>query len=97
MTDHADLIARLLGTVASEETRRRAAAAIKALVNDVRVLKADLDRSEDNVSRLIAERDEARALLREARVFVKHLWNDSEAQKLLARIDALLAKTEGMT
>jgi hypothetical protein len=44
-------------------TEQEVNAAIEALVNDVRVLKADLDRSEDNVARLIVERDEARMKL----------------------------------
>jgi len=79
MTDHADLIARLkrhrevMGRDMLEwelvnPDGPEAASAIDALMNDVRVLKADLDRSEDNVARLIVERDEARAYGVEARI-----------------------------
>lgn len=62
ITDHADLIAQLefnaIGT--GDELPVRAAGAIRSLMNDVRELKANLDRPEATVSRLIAERDRAR-------------------------------------
>lgn len=78
------------------------AARIEALVNDVRVLKADLDRSEDNVARLVAERDEARALLRGVRDWLVddrlNTWRYmdeggfyQDCDDFVARIDALLA------
>jgi hypothetical protein len=137
MSDHADLIARLLAETDGATVNpdgQEAADAIKALVAerdaaraDIRHVIAERDRTfalvvgqrdeargwaqhwqaeaaEDGAALQAAEaeRDEARALLREARghITLSDEWSHAEWREVVdlkARIDALLADKEGTT